>query len=304
MQRRPVARGMGTDRWSHPGFGGYVINVVQIGLGTHGTFIHNVCGKHHEWDRNIHWILQCVSERQQAKITGIGVEPVGEHVRALQCTAKSAPGVALVCAAMGERNMHAVEVHTLGRRRHDQLLQQVPHAQREAFMKSLHYIRNMSCVGQVHPRLAEHQQWMQEEFGVWVDMDREQTDVWTWAKLTQRLNFKSCEVLIVDAEGQDAAVLRSMLEHCRARQRSGSDEWPSVIQFKTMGHCDKREGVGAEKGVISDMVQEGYVLICYSNYNSYLAHGTALDWGGCTELGRVYQLREVQASHVPVCDRR
>ena len=90
------------------------------------------------------------------------------------------------------------------------------------------------------------------------------------------MDFKSCEVLIVDAEGQDAAVLRSMITHCRAREHLGFSEWPSVIQFETMGHCDKREGAGAEWGVISYLQQVGYVVVAYSNYNTYLAHNMAL----------------------------
>ena len=68
--------------------------------------------------------------------------------------------------------------------------------------------------------------------------------------------------LIVDAEGHDTAVLCSMLAHCKERLRNGLYELPNVIQFETMGHCNKKEGFGAEWGIITALEAEDYVLYC------------------------------------------
>ena len=72
-----------------------------------------------------------------------------------------------------------------------------------------------------------------------MDLDRVQTDIWTLAKLKQQLKFNACE-LLVDAEGRDTTVLRSLITHCREMQQIGISEWPNVIQFETMGNCVKK----------------------------------------------------------------
>merc|ERR1719215_1511560 len=124
------------------GFEDRIVNVIQVGLGTNATFIQNICGGDEEWDRSIHWMLKCVSEQRPGKITGIGVEPVEEHVLSLQRrAAPNAPGVSLVCAAVGEDDTRGVEVHALVRKNHDDLLHQVPWGQREDFKRYLIYLQ-------------------------------------------------------------------------------------------------------------------------------------------------------------------
>lgn len=266
----------GAVRCGPCGFDGRTVNVVQVGLGTNATFIQNI-GAPEEWDRSIHWMMRCVSEQRPGSITGIGVEPVEEHVQNLQRgPALKAPGVAVVCAAIGESDTRGVEVHALARKNHDDLLQRVQPCEREDLRRYLQYLQNMSCVGEAHPDFFHQQRFLHRQYGVWVDLDRVQTDVWTWAKLRWQLNFGGCELLIVDAEGNDAAVLRSMLAHCKERQRCGVSEWPNVIQFETMGNCDKLEGWSAEWDIIKTLEREGYVNVHFSNYNSHLAWGEAL----------------------------
>ena len=79
-----------------------------------------------------------------------------------------------------------------------------------------------------------------------------------------------------------------MIEYC---QRTPS-AWPDLIQFETMGHCDKKEGQGAERGVIEKLEKEGYMLVNSGHHNSHLVLTSALetekrleDWvsaWGCT----------------------
>ena len=254
-----------------------MVNIVQVGLGTNATFVQNICGEDEDWDASIHWMLRCVSEKRPGAVTGIGVEPVKEHLQSLQWHAEvTAPGVALVCAAIGESDIEGVEVHALVRKNHDYLLQLVWQEHRSEFHVQLQYLQNMSCVGEPHPNFFHQQQWLYQQYGVWVDLDCVQTDVWTWEKLRRQLNVDGCELLIVDAEGYDAAVLRSLITHCRERLEIGTNVWPNVIQFETMGNCDKIEGYGVEWDVINALKREGYVLVHYSNYNIHLAYHTEL----------------------------
>ena len=52
-----------------------------------------------------------------------------------------------------------------------------------------------------------------------------------------------CEVLAVDAEGYDTKILRSLIAYCRKHP----EQWPELIPFETMGHCDRHEEACAEQ---------------------------------------------------------
>ena len=75
-----------------------------------------------------------------------------------------------------------------------------------------------------------------------VNLDRVRADMLSWERLCSKLVFGGCELLIIDTEGHEAAVLRSMIEHCKKNACCGISVWPKVIQFETMSHCDKIEG--------------------------------------------------------------
>merc|ERR1712048_1150337 len=97
-------------------------------------------------------------------------------------------------------------------------------------------------------------------------------DIWTWAKLATTFNFAGCELLVIDTEGYDTKILRSMIAHCREH----TNDWPDVIQFETMGHCDRHEGLGSEKQIIRLLEDEGYTLVAMSDLNSHLVRKAAL----------------------------
>ena len=275
-------------------FNGKRVNVVQVGLGTNSTFLHNLGGKWDEWDRGIAWLLTAVSEKRPWRITGVGVEPVEEHVASLSVgSMKWLPHVAIAQVALGDENRKGESIHVLTKRARDAiLLQALPHA-RDDLRQDLCYLDNMSSVRREHPCFAIHQKWIEYWYGVEVNMDRSQTDVWTWGSLTAELNFSSCELLIVDTEGHDAAVLRSLVAYCNGKREDGRTKWPDVIQFETMSHCDQVEGEGTEWHTVRTLVDAGYVLVHYSHYNTQLAHSFALDnrervrrWAGqlqCTD---------------------
>ena len=71
----------------------------------------------------------------------------------------------------------------------------------------------MSFVGRPHPAFRWEQDDLRWRFGVEVELGTRPADTWTYAHLARELNFKGCEVLMVDAEGHDVSILRSMMEH-------------------------------------------------------------------------------------------
>jgi hypothetical protein len=117
-------------RWNAEGgftdFAGRRVNVVQIGLGTNSTFVQNIAGPSDQYDEGIGWLLETVSEMSPQHITGVAVEPVPEHVRALRSiTEEFLPGVALVQRAIGETDCESM-LHMLPKAQHDELLRRVP----------------------------------------------------------------------------------------------------------------------------------------------------------------------------------
>ncbi|CAE8629232.1 unnamed protein product [Polarella glacialis] len=114
--------------------------------------------------------------------------------------------------------------------------------------------------------------WIYERYGLEARMVPQRVEKWSYGSLARKLNFSGCQVLLVDAEGHDASILRSMLHHCR----NSAHELPELIQFETRGHCDNIEGSRAEWDVIHSLEAAGYVLIAYSHHDTYLVHGLAL----------------------------
>lgn len=248
------------------------INFVQIGLGTNSTFIQNVAGERHEWDKNVDWLLRASSEQRPEEIKGIAVEPVSELVAALRRPAARLPHVELVQVAMGEHDTWGADVQVFSLHERDALLQRVPYWKRAGLQHDLEYILNMSSVGGVHPWVPALIQNIATDYNIHIDVERRQSDVWTWNSLSRQCNFRGCEILLIDTEGYDAQILRSIIDYCRYYP----DAWPQVIQFETMGHCDKKEGRGTEWNVIKALQAEGYTLVNFSYHNSHLVLSSAL----------------------------
>ena len=261
---------------SPDGFGGCRLHVVQVGLGTNATFIQNLAGAPEEWDNTIAWLLETISESRPNLIKGVGVEPVEDRAVALRRVADRLPHASVVQAAVGEKNATSESLHVLTQRDYDSLLKHACPRQHEQLKYQLDYLMNMSCVGCEHPEFEARRQHLLSKYGVEVNLQLMCTDVWSWERLSHRMNFNGCELLIVDAEGHDAMVLRSMIAHCEEMQRKALDIWPDVIQFETMSHCDALEGVGTEWGVIDMLMNCGYVLLHFSWSNSHLIRATAL----------------------------
>ena len=63
-------------------FQGQRLNVLQIGLGTYGTFLQNLAYPD-QAHMSIAWLLKAVSDRSNS-LLGVGVEPVPEHIGTLR----------------------------------------------------------------------------------------------------------------------------------------------------------------------------------------------------------------------------
>ena len=275
-------------------FGGRKLHFIQIGLGTNSTIIQNLAGRHDEYNNITGWILEPCSEKRLEHIRGIAVEPVKELVDALRHTAGRLPQVQLLQVAMGEHEVSGAEVYSLSTEMHGALLKQVHPSKCAQLTTDLEYIRNMSCLGREHPLLPKCREDIEFTYGINLEMlSTQEVQVWTWAKLAKTLNFTGCEVVIIDAEGYDTKILQSLLRYCREHQGA----WPELIQFETMGHCDRLEFLGAEKEVLDDFKQEGYQVVGISDHNSHLVLSSALYKGARLQ-------KWVDSWHCWLCQRR
>ena len=142
------------------------INVVQIGLGTNSTLLQNIGGEDDEWEETIHCVLKAVSETAPHLITGVAIEPVAEHVQALErMVTYYLPRVALLQKAMGETDCES-EVHMLPKESHDSMLGDIPWWQTKDLEWTLTYVLNMSSVGQKHPDMQRLIDSLWNEYGV------------------------------------------------------------------------------------------------------------------------------------------
>lgn len=259
-------------------FGGRRVNIVQVGLGTNSTFIQNLGAERDEWDYNTEVLLGALSETRHDYVTGIGVEPVHEHVNSLLRIAKAKfPHVALVQVALGDKEASGDVVHCLTHGMRDELLGQVPQGkEQDELHAALQYLQNMSSTGAIHPDVPNRLDQIHAKFGLQARFQQFSTDVWTWRRLTRTLNFSGCELLLVDTEGHDAMVLRSMISYCKDEEKRDNMAWPDVIQFESMGLCDKVEGDGTEWAIIDSLRSVGYELAHFSHYNTQLIHRGAL----------------------------
>jgi len=252
-------------------FNGSRLNFVQVGLGTNSTFIQNLAGPRKAFDNNIDSLLKASSETRPSCVKGIAVEPVRSLVESYRYCEELLPQVELLEAALGESNRNGVEVQSVTSEVCDALLSKVPRHKRSRLESELQYCLNMSCTGGEHPFLQQHCKKIQREFNVNVSVQHQNTEVWTWSRLVRTFNFRGCEVLLIDAEGNDAAILRSLIRHCQKHPR----EWPHLIQYESMGLCDKLEGEGTETALRRTLEDEGYLTVCWSRWNTYLVHRSA-----------------------------
>jgi len=279
------------------GFGGKRLHAVQIGLGTFGTVVQNLAGEPHDWDPVIYWLLKTASEVRPRYFRGVSVEPVAEHIKRLRPYSDRLPHHRLVQAAIGDEEEKRVEMSVFTEADFEAAVRQVPVDQRAAFRSDLTYLRNMSCLGEEHPNFQFCRNKALRKFGVDVHLKSQATKVWTYSRLARELDFCGCEVLMVDAEGYDAKILRSMIAHCIEQEASGRQAWPDVLVFETGGLCDHKEGATSEKQITKELEGHGYITLLYSSMNTDMVRRDALarSWRLKNWVDRLY----CHACHAP-----
>ena len=247
-------------------FAGRRLHFLQIGLGTNTTFLQNIAGGFSEWSQDVQWLLAAAGQRRGQRIRGVGVEPVRHLIRQHAHLLKRLPKVELVQAAVSDVDCEAMYMHLLPQPFQHWLLHRARNDKKDRLEYQLEFLRNMSSLGQPHPQILENLAWFEKECGSELPFGVQLTDVWSYGTLAKTLNFVGCDVLMIDAEGHDTRILKSLIQHCEEDDRA----WPQVIQFESMGHCDHFSNHPREAEVISLLEDAGYLLVASSKKDTYL----------------------------------
>ena len=199
-----------------------------------------------------------------------------DRVKALIPLAAKLPWMNLLEVGIGQTNIQD-HVYFLSDEDFGELLRGAKPYQRDDLKNDLLFLLNMGSIGAEHPSWKDHAKHLLDKYGINMQnfIQNAPIDVWTYADLANHVGFRGCEVLLIDCEGYDTRILRSMIEHCKVQD--DDDAWPDIIQFESAGHCDKRDGPGAEDSMIHLLENDhGYILLEWNYSNTILVHNTAL----------------------------
>jgi hypothetical protein len=137
----------------------------------------------------------------------------------------------------------------------------------------LAFMENMASIGSPHPDYVASMKRIASLTGSQEKMmETRSIPMYTFGDVLFRHKASGCEVLVIDAEGDDCAILRSMMKCCR----SGQTSWPWVIRFETHGIADLKENIEfLEELTITTLQAEQYVLV-EAGSDAVLIHQPAL----------------------------
>jgi len=249
--------------------------MLQIGLGTFGTFVQNLTCPEEVYPA-VTWLLDATSDKSDG-LLAVGVEPVPEHVARLLPLLKHLQNSTLVQAAVTKQDEEQIEVHAMTQDSYDKHAQAMRPAQLQAFDDLVIFLRNMSCVGQAHPEFGRLNTFLAATCGVKVEMQPIRARAISYGARVHKLGFSGVEVLLIDAEGYDCKILQSMIEHCSLP--GNQQAWPELIQFETMGHSnwiDNGSTEDLENEMCSKLEQFGYMVV-YNGNDTQLIKTSAVE---------------------------
>jgi FkbM family methyltransferase len=231
---RPIAEGVHYD-------------FIEVGTSDWGT-ITQFCAdpKSHEGSSLGMWIRDY--ENRSWDSYGLAVEPVLPHLKALP----SLRNVTKVEAAMGEFSgrgtiygvtQEDIECHW------DQVWAE--HNGRE--VNVMYWAKSMSMIGKPHPELSK----MLREAGKEELMHSKQVKMLAYEDLCKQYNVASVNVMQLDCEGADCAVLRGLLRHCEQFDNC----FPMILQFEAHWLQEPEE----VRETLHALLLHGYHVIKWNN---------------------------------------
>jgi len=246
------------------------VHILQVGLGTFGTFVKP---NEQTW---MALLLKASSWKKNDNVLkAIGVDPLEESVSLQQAAVTGTSKCSFLLAAIDE-DSEPKSLFCLPRGMRFRIFQSL---QGEALWKrmlvdaELEFMENMSSIGSPH---RDYKQCMDRIIDC-IDLkeslqEERRVEVCTFEEVLRIHNASGCEVLVIDAEGSDCAIIRSMLACCKKKHAS----WPWVICFETQSLANfKEDNQNLEEKIITLLQEEEYLLI-YAGRDAVLVHHPTL----------------------------
>ena len=217
-----------TPHWKHFDF-------IEVGTSDWGTLLQFCAG---EDNKAVLAAYMRTSIDSLRWARGLAVEPVREHLDALP----QLPRVTKVESAMGEFSgedtLHMVSNENIQRYMNTYFVDG---------QDVMWYAKSLSCVGRPHPQLSR----MLQQVGREDLMESRSIRVLNWADLCALHSVASVDVVQLDCEGMDCAVLRGLLTHCESDPAS----LPRLIQFEAKAELTDSAEIDA---TLAALVARGY----------------------------------------------
>ena len=228
---------------------------IEIGTSDWGTLTQYCAGKYKTYASKLAADIR-TSIDALGWARGLSVEPVPEFLQALPVL----PRVAKVEAAMGEVSgeliLYFVSPETIERHM-SQFRVHLPWKNTETGeivdrneVDVMWYAKSLSCVGRPHPDLL----WMLQQVGQEDLLEQQRVRVLSWGDLCFQHDVGSVDIVQVDCEGMDCAILRGMLKHC---DENGPGGLPRKIKFEANHLTDAFE----VEATISALEERGYNVL-------------------------------------------
>ena len=204
---------------------------IEVGTSDWGTLTH-YCAKQWTYASRLGLEMhpRCADPRQAR---GIAVEMVKEYLNVLP----SLPRLTKIEAAMDE-NRGLAAAHFVPR--------ETAHLHMGQFLAPLGgerwggpevdvmwYAKSLSSLGCPHPELIG----MLKDIGHEEFLQKRDVRVLSWGDLCQECGVGSVDVLQLDCEGKDCAIIRGLLAHCRTHPKRR----PRIIQFEVNYLTEQKE---------------------------------------------------------------
>lgn len=156
-------------------------------------------------------------------VRGLAVEPVAELLERLP----KLPRVQKVTAALDEysskETLHCVSLENIDRYM-GQYKTEYPGSHRHNLVDVMWYAKSLATIGSPHPDLKL----MLDAIGRPDLMEAREVPVFSWGDLCHWYGVGSVDVVQLDCEGRDCAIIRGIVSHCRWNP----DAWPRIIVFE------------------------------------------------------------------------
>ena len=222
-------------------------------------------------------LLEASTKRENDELMGFGIDPFEEsaaaaeklvyglggnhHITILWAAIGDTIGDAeLLCLAPDARNRVRKEMKAMGKTTEE--IRNVD--------DNIAYLENMSCtsIGNAQEAFISYIREAERLSATSITLlDKRTVPALTFDYIFTAHNIKGCEVLVIDAEGADCAILKSMIDICT----HNGIMWPWVVQFEAQGHA----GQGNEEAMLCTLQSHGYLLLS-ADWNLTLVHGPTL----------------------------